>query len=124
VAFPRHGAFEIKVNGILIFSKIQSNLWPNIEKVISIIGQIKAELDAGKDIKRFSLEYRLENENEDENFVDTYKKVLKFKINKRPFSSQFNATSYMSKGSVENSNEGKNSTFKRRNVVSLKKGGI
>lgn len=63
VAFPRHGAFEVKVNGILIFSKIQSNLWPNIEKVVSIIGQIKAELDAGRDIKRFSLEYRLENEN-------------------------------------------------------------
>lgn len=61
VAFPRHGAFEIKVNGMLIFSKIQSNLWPNIEKVVAIIAQIKAELEAGRDIKRFSLEYRLEN---------------------------------------------------------------
>lgn len=30
VAFPRHGAFEVKVNGILIFSKLQSNLWPNL----------------------------------------------------------------------------------------------
>jgi selT/selW/selH-like putative selenoprotein len=59
VAFPRHGAFEIKVNGLLIFSKIQSNLWPKIEKVVSIISQIKSEIDEGKDIKRFSLEYRL-----------------------------------------------------------------
>jgi selT/selW/selH-like putative selenoprotein len=124
VAFPRHGAFEIKVNGMLIFSKIQSNLWPNIEKVVSIIALIKNEIDNGRDIKRFSLEFRLENENEDENFVDTYKKVLKFKINKRPFSSQFNATSYVSKGSVEPQSEIKNSTFKRRNVVSLKKSGI
>jgi hypothetical protein len=56
--------------------------------------------------------------------VDTYKKVLKFKINKRPFSSQFNATSYMSKASAEINPDGKNSTFKRRNVVSLKKSGI
>lgn len=30
VVFPRHGAFEIKVNGMLIFSKLQSNLWPNL----------------------------------------------------------------------------------------------
>jgi hypothetical protein len=54
--------------------------------------------------------------------VDTYKKVLKFKINKRPFSSQFNATSYISKGTEEHANEIKNSPFKRRNVVSLRKG--
>lgn len=53
--------------------------------------------------------------------MDTYKKVIKFKINKRPHSSQFNATSYISKGSVEGSTDYKPMVFKRRNVVSLKK---
>lgn len=40
VVFPRHGSFEIKVNGFLIFSKLQSNLWPNIDKVGSLLQQI------------------------------------------------------------------------------------
>lgn len=81
--------------------------------------QINEEYEKGGDIKKFSLEYRLENENEDEYFVDTYKKVIKFKINKRPYSSQFNASSYISRGSNEQSNEQKQ--IFRRNVVSVKK---
>jgi hypothetical protein len=121
VPYPRHGAFEVKVNGMLIFSKIQSNLWPNIEKIGYLLAQMRAELEAGRDIQKFSLEYRLENENEDEYFVDTYKKVIKFKINRRPYSSQFNASAYVSKGSVDQTSEVKNVPFKRRNVVSLKK---
>jgi selT/selW/selH-like putative selenoprotein len=40
VAYPRHGSFEVRVNDMLIFSKIQSNLWPNIEKIGSIIAEI------------------------------------------------------------------------------------
>lgn len=106
---------------MLIFSKIQSNLWPNIEKIGYLLAQMRAELEAGRDIQKFSLEYRLENENEDEYFVDTYKKVIKFKINRRPYSSQFNASAYVSKGSVDQTSEVKNVPFKRRNVVSLKK---
>lgn len=81
--------------------------------------QIHDEYEKGGDIKKFSLDYRLENENEDEYFVDTYKKVIKFKINKRPFSSQYNASSYISRGSNEPSNEHK--PIIRRNVVSVKK---
>ncbi len=122
VAYPRHGSFEIRVNDMLIFSKIQSNLWPNIEKIGSIIAEIMSAVNEGKDIKRYSLQYRLENEEQDQHFIDTYKKVLRFKINKRPFSSQFNASSYVSKMSDPNT-ELKNSTFKRRNIASLKKGG-
>lgn len=40
VQFPRHGAFEISVNGMLIFSKLKSNLWPCIDKIGSLLQQI------------------------------------------------------------------------------------
>ena len=106
---------------MLIFSKIQSNLWPNIEKIGLLFHQIRDEIDRGGDIKKFSLEYRLENENEDQYFVDTYKKVIKFKINKRPHSSQYNSSAYYSRGSGEPIADIKANPLPRRNVVSLKK---
>jgi selT/selW/selH-like putative selenoprotein len=29
VYFPRLGSFEVYVDGVLIFSKLKANLWPN-----------------------------------------------------------------------------------------------
>lgn len=88
------------------------------------MAQIRSEVEAGRDIHKFSLDYRLENNNkEDEKFVDTYKRVIKFKINKRPHSSQFNASAYLPKGSLEQTPETKYSNLKRKNVTSLKKAG-
>jgi hypothetical protein len=55
--------------------------------------------------------------------TETYKKLIKFKINKRPHSSQFNATAYLTKGTIEQSPEIKQERAKRKNVTSLKKGG-
>jgi hypothetical protein len=54
--------------------------------------------------------------------METYKKLIKFKINKRPLSSQFNATAYFTRGTIEQSPETKQEKFKRKNVASLKKG--
>lgn len=48
--FPRHGSFEIKVNGYLIFSKLQSNLWPNIEKISFLLEEIQEEIRKGQSI--------------------------------------------------------------------------
>jgi hypothetical protein len=44
---------------MLIFSKLQSNLWPNLEKMGLLFHQIKDELDRGGNIKKYSLEFRL-----------------------------------------------------------------
>lgn len=65
MVFPRHGAFEVKVNGILIFSKLQSNLWPNLEKIGGLLAQVRMEVEAGRDISKFSLEYRQESNREE-----------------------------------------------------------
>ena len=46
---------------MLIFSKIQSNLWPKTEKIGYLLSLISEEIDNGGDIKKYSLEYRLEN---------------------------------------------------------------
>lgn len=53
--------------------------------------------------------------------MDTYKKVIKFKINRRPHSSQYNSSAIYSKVSVEQSSDVKPGQQIRRNVVSLKK---
>lgn len=33
VYFPRLGSFEVFVDGVLVFSKLKSSLWPNTEKL-------------------------------------------------------------------------------------------
>ena len=37
VHFPRFGAFEVSVEGILIFSKLKANLWPKHDKLVRIV---------------------------------------------------------------------------------------
>lgn len=37
VLFPKFGAFEVYVNGILIFSKLKSSLWPNLDRLAHLI---------------------------------------------------------------------------------------
>lgn len=35
--YPRFGAFEVYVDGILIFSKLKSNMWPKHDRVAKLI---------------------------------------------------------------------------------------
>lgn len=37
VQYPRLGAFEIYADGYLIFSKIESNLWPCHNRIVALI---------------------------------------------------------------------------------------
>lgn len=39
VHYPRFGSFEVYVDGVLIFSKLKSNLWPKHDKLVKIIEQ-------------------------------------------------------------------------------------
>lgn len=50
VIFPRLGAFEIEVDGILIYSKIQSSSWPNYDYIVEKIEQIKKDKQDGKNL--------------------------------------------------------------------------
>ena len=75
VYFPRFGTFEVYADKMLIFSKLKSNLWPKHDKLVRILELIHhAKVNGGDPIK-YSLEYRLQNE-QDEFFVDTYKAVI------------------------------------------------
>ena len=60
---------------MLIFSKLKSNLWPKHDKLVRILELIHHAKINGGDPKKYSLEYRLQNE-QDEFFVDTYKAVI------------------------------------------------
>ncbi len=48
--FPRLGAFEIQVDGILIYSKIQSSAWPNYDYIVEKIEQMKKDKQDGKNL--------------------------------------------------------------------------
>lgn len=65
--FPRFGSFEIYVNGKLVFSKLQSNLWPKHDRIAQLFDKIKEEIEVSNNIEKYSLEYRLKND-EDEFF--------------------------------------------------------
>lgn len=43
VLYPKFGAFEVYVDGMLIFSKLKSNLWPKADKVAKIVELIHHE---------------------------------------------------------------------------------
>ena len=50
VHFPRLGSFEIYVDRIQIFSKIKSNMWPNVEKHSDTIIEMMEGKKEGKDL--------------------------------------------------------------------------
>ena len=37
---PRVGAFEVSLNGILLYSKLKSKLWPNVARVANRCAKI------------------------------------------------------------------------------------
>lgn len=50
---PRIGAFEISVNGVLIYSKILSGMWPHFGGVAERVADAVKNVGEGKDIKEF-----------------------------------------------------------------------
>jgi hypothetical protein len=75
------------VNGILIFSKLQSNVWPNVDRIMQVIGEMREDIENGDDIKKYSIDYRMNNlleEKEKERNGGKEKRSVKFKISKRP----------------------------------------
>ena len=53
--FPRLGAFEIQVDGILIYSKILSSAWPNYDYIVEKIEQIKKEKENGQNLSEHEI---------------------------------------------------------------------
>lgn len=47
---PRIGAFEVSVNGVLIFSKCLSGVWPHYTALGRRCGAVAQAIDAGQDI--------------------------------------------------------------------------
>jgi predicted Rdx family selenoprotein len=75
VQFPRSGAFEVFFDGVLIFSKIQSNLWPCHNRIIDLVQTMIEEKKEGGQVDKFSIENRIFNDS-DELFRQTYNKVI------------------------------------------------
>jgi len=44
---PRIGSFEVTYKGILVFSKLLSNVWPDIPGVASKVGKMLADSNNG-----------------------------------------------------------------------------
>ena len=62
VYYPRFGSFEVYADKMLIFSKLKSNLWPKHDKLVRLFELIQHAKINGGDPKKYSLEYRLQNE--------------------------------------------------------------
>ena len=50
---PRIGAFEISINGTLLFSKCLSGLWPQGEGFAVISKNVAEAIETGKDLTEF-----------------------------------------------------------------------
>lgn len=53
--FPRLGAFEVYIFDMLIFSKLQSNQWPQHNRLLERIQNIVEDKAQGLDISKYSL---------------------------------------------------------------------
>jgi hypothetical protein len=62
VIFPRLGSFEIYLYDILIFSKLQSNQWPQHNRILDKIQAIIDDRANGLDIQKYSVEANLPND--------------------------------------------------------------
>ena len=62
VQYPRLGGFEVYADGYLVFSKIESNLWPNHGRVVGIMKEMEEERRRGGSLKAWSLENRMKGE--------------------------------------------------------------
>ena len=51
---PRLGAFEISINGVLLFSKLQSGAWPHNKVFAAKAQAVVQELKNGGDISHFT----------------------------------------------------------------------
>jgi len=50
---PRIGAFEVSINGVLIYSKCLSGSWPNYKALSERLQEVALALDQGEDISSF-----------------------------------------------------------------------
>lgn len=54
--FPRLGAFEIYLYDVLIFSKLQSNQWPQHNRLLEKIQNMVDDRFKGLDLQKYSVE--------------------------------------------------------------------
>lgn len=82
VQFPQSGAFEIYADNVLIFSKVQSNLWPNHNRILDLIQAVIEEKQQAGKVEKFALENRIRNDT-DEMFVETYNRIIQRELRKQ-----------------------------------------
>ena len=51
---PRLGSFEVSINGVLLFSKLNSKMWPNVISMTQKCQQVCEDLKNGIDITRYA----------------------------------------------------------------------
>ena len=66
---------------------MQSNIWPNTDRILQLVAEMRGDIENGEDIKKYSIDYRMNNlleEKEKERNAGKEKKSVQFKISRRP----------------------------------------
>ena len=66
---------------------MQSNIWPNTYRIVQLVAEMRGDIENGEDIKKYSIDYRMNNlleEKEKERNAGKEKKSVQFKISRRP----------------------------------------
>lgn len=66
---------------------MQSNIWPNTDRIVQLVAEMRGDIENGEDIKKYSIDYRMNNlleEKEKERNAGKEKKSVQFKISRRP----------------------------------------
>lgn len=66
---------------------MQSNIWPNTDRIVQLVAEMWGDIENGEDIKKYSIDYRMNNlleEKEKERNAGKEKKSVQFKISRRP----------------------------------------
>ena len=66
---------------------MQSNIWPNTYRIVQLVAEMRGDIENGEDIKKYSIDYRMNNlleEKEKGRNAGKEKKSVQFKISRRP----------------------------------------
>ena len=65
---------------------MQSNIWPNTDRIVQLVAEMRGDIENGEDIKKYSIDYRVNNllEEKEKERNGKEKKSVQFKISRRP----------------------------------------
>ena len=112
ISIPRVGSYEIKIYGIIIYSKLKSGSWPHIPTIINFLKKIINDHNNGNDINKYEIIPNITSSFSNDSMSNLYgnkgnTKIDKFNRNITPVVNNMSKNSDMFNNALKNTNSSK-----------------